>query len=89
MSIAGSTNIGELNSRYELSVPEEDYTTIGGYVFGALGRLPTPGDRVKAGGATFVVREMDGRRVESLAMELDPEPVTPAVDEATSNGRAR
>jgi CBS domain containing-hemolysin-like protein len=89
MSIAGSTNIGELNSRYELSVPEEDYTTIGGYVFGALGRLPAPGDRIKAGGATFVVREMEGRRVESLAMELDPEPATLTVDEATSDGRTR
>ena len=56
MLVAGSTNIGELNSRYELTVPEEDYTTIGGYVFGALGRLPALGDRVSAGGATFVVR---------------------------------
>jgi hypothetical protein len=27
---------------------------------------------VTAGGATFVVREMDGRRVETLGMELPP-----------------
>jgi putative hemolysin len=68
--VAGSTNIGELNGRYELTVPEEDYTTIGGYVFGALGRVPVVGDRVTAGGATFIVRDMDGRRVETLGMEL-------------------
>ena len=65
-----ATNIGELNSRYELTVPEEEYTTIGGYVFGALGTLPVVGDRVTAGGATFVVRDMDGRRVETLGMEI-------------------
>jgi CBS domain containing-hemolysin-like protein len=70
LMVAGSTNIGEINSRYELKVPEEDYTTIGGYVFGALGRVPAVGDRVMAGGATFIVRDMDGRRVETLGLEL-------------------
>ena len=51
-------------------MPDEDYTTIGGFVFGALGRLPVVGDRVTAGDAVFTVREMDGRRIESLAVDL-------------------
>jgi CBS domain containing-hemolysin-like protein len=68
--IPGSTNIGELNDRFGLSVPEDVATTIGGYVFGVIGRLPQPGDRVTAGGAIFTVREIDGRRIESLAVDL-------------------
>jgi len=68
--VAGSTNIGELNERFGLNVPDEDYTTIGGFVFGSLGRLPVIGDRVTAGNAVFTVREMDGRRIESLAIDL-------------------
>jgi CBS domain containing-hemolysin-like protein len=68
--VPGGTNIGELNERFGLSVPEDGYTTIGGYVFGALGRLAVVGDRVTAGGAVFTVREMDGRRIESLAVDL-------------------
>ena len=68
--VPGSTNIGELNERFGLSVPEEDYTTIGGFIFGALGRLAVIGDRVTAGGAVLTVREMDGRRIESLAVDL-------------------
>ena len=68
--IAGSTNIADLNERFGLDVPEEDYTTIGGYVFGVLGRLPVVGDRVTAGGAIFTVREMEGRRIETLAVDL-------------------
>jgi putative hemolysin len=68
--VPGSTNIGELNERYGLSVPEDDYTTIGGFVFGALGRLAVAGDRATAGGAVFTVREMDGRRVGSVAVDL-------------------
>ena len=68
--VPGSTNIGELNERFGLNVPDDDYTTIGGYIFGALGRLPMVGDRMTAGGAVFTVRAMDGRRVDSLAVDL-------------------
>jgi len=68
--IPGSTNIADLNERFGLDVPDEDYTTIGGYIFGVLGRLPVVGDRVTAGGAVFTVREMEGRRIETLAADL-------------------
>jgi putative hemolysin len=68
--VPGSTNIADLNERFGLSVPEQDYTTIGGFVFGELGRLPVVGDRVTAGGAVFTVREMEGRRIETLAVDL-------------------
>ena len=68
--VPGSTHIGELNEHFSLTVPDEDYTTIGGYVFGVLGRLPVVGDRVIAGGAIFTVRDMDGRRIETLSVDL-------------------
>ncbi len=68
--VPGSTNISELNERFGLNVPDDHYTTIGGYVFGALGRLPVAADRVTAGGAVFTVRHMDGRRIEALAIDL-------------------
>jgi len=68
--VPGSTGIADANERFGLSVPEEDYTTIGGFVFGVLGRLPVVGDRVTAHGAVFTVREMEGRRIETLAVDL-------------------
>jgi len=68
--IPGATNIGELNERFGLDVPNDEYATIGGYIFGALGRLPVVGDRVTASHAVFTVREMDRRRIESLAVDL-------------------
>jgi CBS domain containing-hemolysin-like protein len=72
--IPGATNISELNEQFGTTVTTEDHTTIGGYVFGTLGRLPVVGDRVAGGGATFTVRAMEGRRIDSLAMELTPSP---------------
>jgi CBS domain containing-hemolysin-like protein len=67
--VPGSLPIAELNERYDLTVSEDDYTTIGGFVFGSLGRLPVVGDRVVAGGSVFTVRAMNGRRIESVAFE--------------------
>jgi putative hemolysin len=68
--VSGSSNIGELNERFGLDIPDEDATTIGGFVFGILGRLPQVGDRVIAGGAIFTVKAMDGRKIDTLAVDL-------------------
>jgi CBS domain containing-hemolysin-like protein len=67
--VAGDLNIGELNERLGLAVPENEFATIGGYVFGTLGRVPRVGDRVAAGGATFTVRAVEGRRAEQIAVK--------------------
>jgi CBS domain containing-hemolysin-like protein len=69
-TVSGSVHISEINERFGLTVPPDDYTTIGGYIFGSLGRLPVVGDRVTAGGATLTVRAMDGRRIETVAVDL-------------------
>lgn len=67
--VAGDTAISDTNERFELAVPDTDFTTIGGFVFGALGRLPVPGDRADGGGATWIVKSMKGRRIATLAVE--------------------
>jgi len=61
--ISGSMEVGDVNRAYGLRIDDTDYTTIGGVVFGKLGRLPKPGDRVELSGASFEVVEMEGRRV--------------------------
>ena len=68
----GAMPITEFNSHYDAALDDADYTTIGGYVFGQLGRLPRPGDRVTVGPHTFEVVEMDGRRVRSLRLHTAP-----------------
>jgi CBS domain containing-hemolysin-like protein len=72
--VDGALPITEFNSEYDASVDDTDYTTLGGYVFGLLGRLPRVGDRVTVGEHTFEVAEMDGRRVKSLrVVAIKPE----------------
>ena len=52
-----------MNEKCGLQLASEDYTTIGGYLFGALGRLPKPGDTVKVKGGAFEIAAMDARRI--------------------------
>jgi putative hemolysin len=62
--IDGGTSIFDVNERLGLELPEEDFDTIGGYVFGELGRIPVAGDRVPlVGGASLEVVETSERRV--------------------------
>jgi CBS domain containing-hemolysin-like protein len=66
--LSGDAEIEDVNAKYALKIDEDDYLTIGGYVFGLLGRLPQAGDVVRTGGLRFEVLEMDGRRVGRLKM---------------------
>ncbi|HYC33928.1 MAG TPA: hemolysin family protein [Gemmatimonadales bacterium] len=68
----GAMPITAFNAEYDESLDDTDYTTIGGYVFGQLGRLPRVGDRVTAGTHNLEVLEMDGRRVQSLRLHSPP-----------------
>jgi CBS domain containing-hemolysin-like protein len=59
----GSEELDDISRRLGLTLASADYTTLGGYIFGALGRLPRPGDRVTVSGGAFEVLAMQGRRV--------------------------
>ncbi len=65
----GGDAIADVNQRLGLALPEDDYTTLGGYLFGALGRLPKVGDRVAVDGGSFEVTGMEGRRVGEARFE--------------------
>ena len=72
VTLPGDMEIEDVNQAYDLEISEEEYQTVGGYVFGQLGRLPRKGDRVSVRGARFEVLEMDGRRVGKLEMVRQP-----------------
>src|SRR5438105_1375322 len=61
--ISGATPLRDVNRVFGLELDEQDYTTIGGFLFGAIGRLPKVGDQVAVKGAMFEILEMEGRRV--------------------------
>jgi putative hemolysin len=71
--IDGTFPIDDFNEQFATSLPIEDYHTIGGYVFGLLGRAPEHGDEVGEDGLRFKVVELEGSRIDRLEVEFDPE----------------
>ncbi len=66
LELAGSMSLVDVRSNHKLPIPEGDWTTLGGYTFAMLGRLPHVGDRVSYHGGELEIVAMDGRRVAAL-----------------------
>jgi CBS domain containing-hemolysin-like protein len=65
LRIWGGVPLREVGDRLGLELPDETFDTVGGYVFGALNRIPRVGDRVAVEDRGFFrVTEMRGRRIE-------------------------
>ena len=62
--IWGAVSLREVNERLDLGLPEDQFDTVGGYVFGSLNRIPQAGEEVQLPGGTLRVVKMRGRRVE-------------------------
>ena len=69
--VHGTFPIDDFNERYRADLPAEDYHTLAGFVFGLLGRQPEVGDDVSHDGMRFDVVEVDGSRIEKLAVTFE------------------
>jgi CBS domain containing-hemolysin-like protein len=81
MRLGGSFPIEEFNDRFGTSLSDDDYHSVGGYVFGELGRAPRVGDSVQTDGVRFEVSAVDGPRITEVDVELKPPPEPPAATE--------
>ena len=72
--IDGMFPIEEFNERFGTDLPDEDFHTLAGFVFGQLGRVAEPGDDVVFEGMRFDVLEVDGNRIELMAVTFEERP---------------
>ena len=70
--IDGTFTIDDFNERFHVELPEEDYHTVAGFVFGRLGRAAVPGDEVVHDGLSFHVESVEGQRIERLLVTFQP-----------------
>ena len=86
--VSGLLSLDEVQSRFGVELDDPFYNTIGGYVFGQLGRRPALGDAVEAEGLTLRIVALDGLRIDRVEIarawstdegrEVAAEPVTVA-----------
>jgi CBS domain containing-hemolysin-like protein len=71
-SMDGLTPIEEANRTLGSDFASEDFSTVGGLVFGNLGRAPEVGDEVRLDGHLLRVEEVDGARIVRVLAREDP-----------------
>ena len=77
MVLDGGVNIRDLESQYQIRLPrDEGFETLGGFVMSKLQRIPREGDAFEHNGYRYTVLEMEGRRIDSVKLDLieQPEP---------------
>jgi putative hemolysin len=81
--IDGTFPIDDFNEQFGQELPQDDYHTVAGFVFGALGRAAEAGDEILWNGLRFQVVDVDGPRIERLEVEFlekEPEKVEAAAE---------
>jgi putative hemolysin len=68
--IDGTFPIDDFNERFDTDLPQDDYHTVAGFVFGLLGRAAAPGDEVSHDGIAFRVDRVEGQRIDRLTVKF-------------------
>jgi len=69
--VDGTFPIDDFNERFRAGLPDEDYHTLAGFVFGLLGRQPEVGDDISHDGMRFDVLEVEGSRINKIAVTFE------------------
>ena len=70
IEVDARTYVEDLNDRYELDLPEdEDYDTVGGFVFSRLGYVPKAGENFDYEKLRFTIASAEPRRVKRVRIQ--------------------
>ena len=59
-------NLDDLNEEIESSFPNEEFDTLGGFVFDLFGKIPVKYEKVSWNNYDFIVQDMEGHRVNQI-----------------------
>lgn len=84
--VDGGLGISDANELLSLNLPDEDFDTVAGFVFGTLEHVPEEGETVDFEGWQFTVEQLEGRRIRQVKVTAPPaEGVDLFVDADPSN----
>jgi putative hemolysin len=74
LDVSARVHVSDLNKEHGTNIPEsDDFETIGGYIFSALGRVPGKEESVDAGCARLIVTDVGDRTVKRVRVEISRE----------------
>jgi CBS domain containing-hemolysin-like protein len=73
--VDGRVSVDDLSDLLDVELPNEEWDTVGGLMYGLLGAVPTQGETVAFDGLSFTAEQVQGRRIAKvLVRRKDPEP---------------
>jgi CBS domain containing-hemolysin-like protein len=67
----GGMHVDELNERLSIHIPEsDDWSTLGGYIFHTLGRLPEVGEELRYENLSFQIEDVADRRINRVRIQI-------------------
>ena len=87
--VEGGLQVAELNEVLGAELPDEEWDTVGGFMFGTLEHVPAPGEAVELDGWRFTAEALDGRRVKLVRVTAVPTPAEAARAPPPSGRRPR
>ncbi len=74
LEVDARVHVSEINAELGTELPQEDdYETIGGFVFATLGRIPTTGEQLQHGNLRLTVVDAEPRRIKRLRIQVQPD----------------
>jgi putative hemolysin len=86
LRVPGRTPIDEVSELLEVTLPQEEWDTVGGLVFNTLGHVPTEGECLHVDGLEFCAERIQGRRIVSVIIKRAPAPVNEEASTAADRG---
>jgi len=79
LEVDARVHISEINAELEIELPEEeDYETIGGFVFATLGKIPAAGEEFQHENIRVQIVDAEARRIKRLRIHVLREKPAPA-----------
>jgi CBS domain containing-hemolysin-like protein len=72
--VDGTTSVSDVNDELETDIPDDEWESIGGFVFNTLGHVPVVGEHIDFDGWRFTVAELQGRRIRSIRVQVVARP---------------
>lgn len=65
-------NLEDLGETLGLSLPDDDYDTLGGFVFDLFGKIPVKFEKASFRNLDFIVQDMDGHKIRTIKVVVRP-----------------
>ena len=73
--IHGRVHLDEVNELLGTHLPKEDAETLGGYIYGEVGKIPTGGEEFAVEDWILTVEQVSGRRIRTVHARRKPEKI--------------